>query len=90
MTATATRISGLHSRNRALANAPAVPAILGISVLSLILSIALAFSVSGAADRSGFEPPAPGPVPQPLTAPAIDPEPPALPQPETAPAGLDL
>jgi hypothetical protein len=85
MTATATP-TVTYRPSRAFAEIRVMSAALGIVAMSVLLSIAVAVSVLGAVDRSGVERPAPGPIPQPITAPAA----PSEPQPITAPAGLDL
>lgn len=89
MTATATRIVTTHRPTHGFAELRVLPAVLVVSLMSLVLSALLAMSVVGAA-RSGLELPAPGPIPQPLGVPATGPAAPSIVQPETAPAGLDL
>jgi hypothetical protein len=91
MTATATtRTATAPPINRGFAELRISLAILGIVAMSILLGVALAVSVIGAAERSGLELPAPGPMPQPVTAPVTDPAPPTAPQPIDAPPGLDL
>lgn len=89
MTATATRITTTHRPSRGFTELPAVPAFLVTVAMSILLSSAFALSVIGASGRSGIVLPAPAPVPQPMTAPVVEPAPSVL-EPETAPPGLDL
>jgi hypothetical protein len=89
MTATAASLVTTRRPSRSFAELRVIRAVLAIIVLSLVLSVALAVSVTGAVKRSGIELPAPGPMPQP-TIPANEPATPSVPEPMTAPPGLDL
>ena len=82
-TITTTRIPGEFGGLRG------VNAVLCIVAMSIALSVAVAMSMIGTAQRSGTQLPPPGPMPQPMTAPTVEPAP-SFTMPETAPAGLDL